>query len=425
MKSYINRIFSFVGTNLKTLIVSLVLAIIIWLAISIQVFPNVYDHVTGIEVTYTPTQFMTDENLEISDFSQSVDIQIQGKRYVIGTLKSSDFTASIDLSTITSPGKHTVPINVAVTNSSIDCEILTKGLSVTIEVKRIISKEIEITTITDGVAIGDGLQIQSDDVTCVPSKITIRGEENAVNSISKAVVSAQSDEIITTTTEVKGGLSLYKSDNTLIDSSAFMLDNENFTVTIPVYKVKTLPLDISLILPSNFDKESLSYLILPSEITIAAPATDNSIDNLEKIDIGEVSISNITLKDLQNIRLMITLPEGYKNLSNIGTAQVTFDSVESYGKLDFIVPGDNITILNGDSAYDYSIVTNQLTVSIIGPSDILKDMTASDITGTVNLLGVSIEEGVRTATVSMKIAGTNVTAWVTGEYKVDIMATKK
>lgn len=425
IKTYLDRIWKFIVKNLKNLILSLILSIIIWFAISIQVFPNVYDHVGDIEVIYTPTQLMLDENLEISGFEQSVNVQIQGKRYIIGTLSADDFTASLDLSTITSPGKHTVPINVALSDSNVECDILTSGLTATITVERIISKEIKITPSADGITIGEGLQVQQTDMTCVPSTITISGEESVVNSIDKAVVNAVFDGTMSATTEVKGSLTLYKSDNTVITNPALAYDNEVFTVTVPVYKVKTLPLDISLVVPSNFDTSSLNYTVLPEEITIAAPATDFSVDNLEKIDIGEVSLGNITLKDLQNVRLMITLPDGYKNLSNIGIAQISFDDVESYGKLEFTVPGENITVLNGDVAYNYSVVTSQLAVSVIGPSDVLQNMTSSDITGTVNLLGVSIEEGVKNVTVSLKINGTDVSAWVTGDYRIDIRAEKK
>ncbi len=68
--------------NLKTLIMSVVFAVIIWFAVSIQVFPNEYDHVDGIKVIAEPTGYMQQENLRITDFEKEVSIQIMGKRYV-------------------------------------------------------------------------------------------------------------------------------------------------------------------------------------------------------------------------------------------------------------------------------------------------------------------------------------------------------
>ena len=426
MKAYIKHILTFLRANLKSLLLSLVLSVIIWFAVSIQVFPNVYDHVSDIEVIAAPTALMEQENLEITKInSETVTVQIQGKRYVIGSLSAADFTAVLDLSMVTTPGTHVVPIDVAPIVNSDDYEIVSSGLTTTIDVQRVITKEIPVEVNTDNIQIAEGLHVQTDEITISPSTVTVKGEESLVNSIEKAVVDVDYNKVMSVTTELKGELSLYKSDNTKIENPDLKYEKTGYIVTVPVCKVKTLPLDFSLNVPSNFDISSLPYTILPEEITIAAPATDTSIDNLEKTDIGEINLSNLTSKDPQGVKLVISLPDGYKNLSNIGIAQVNFDNADSYGKLEFTVPTDDFSILNGDEAFEYSMVTNQLAVTVVGPSDVLHNMISSDITGTVNLLGVTMEEGVKNVTVSLRINGIDVSAWVTGDYKVDIRATAK
>ena len=423
MKMYLKRFLAFLRANLKNLLLSLVLSVIIWFAVSIQIFPNVYDHVSDIEVMAAPTALMTQENLEISKIdTEKITVQIQGKRYVIGSLTNEDFTAALDLSGVTTAGTYVVDIDVKPLVHSSDYEIVSGNMSTTIEVQRIVTKEIPVEVNTDNIQIEQGLQIQADEVAVTPMHVTVKGEESLVNSIDKAVVDLMYDGIMSVTTEVKGEVSLYKSDNTKIDNPDLVYENTGYTITVPLCKVKTLPLDVSLSVPGNFDADSLPYSIQPGEITIAAPASDTSIDNLEKIDIGEINLSNLTSKDLQGVKLVISLPDGYRNLSNVGIAQVEFEGTESYGKLDFTVPTENFTILNGDEAFEYSMVTNQLAVSVVGPSDVLQNMVSSDITGTVNLLGVTMEEGVKNVTVSMRINGVNVSAWVTGDYKVDIRA---
>ena len=190
--------------------------------------------------------------------------------------------------------------------------------------------------------------------------------------------------------------------------------------------MKTLPLNVSVIYPENFDSNSINYSIVPKEITIAAPATDTGIENLDRIDVGEINLTSITARDLQGVNLAISLPDGYKNLSNTGRAQVTFENMDSYGKMEFTVSTDNnFTVLNGDPEYDYSFVTSQFDVTAIGPSNVLRNLSQDDITGTVNLLGIPMEESVKNVTVTLRIAGQNVTAWITGEYKIDIRATVK
>lgn len=416
----------FFKNNLKTLIMSVIFAVIIWFAVSIQLFPNVHDHVDGITVTAEPTSYMQRENLQITDFQQDISIQILGKRYVIGTLTAEDFTASLDLSGITSPGTHTVNVDVNMVQPNSDYEIISNNLTATVEVERIISKEIALEVNTNFIAVGEGLQIQTEDITLSSANVVISGEQSLVNSVAKAVIEPRFDGILTETTKINGTVAIYDADGTKIETDKLDYQADNYTVTIPIYRVKTLPLNVSFNYPPNFDASSIKYSIFPQEITIAAPAGDMSIENYERIDVGEIDLTDITSRDLQNsIRLTISLGDGYKNLSGIGIVQVTFEDIDSYGRLEFPVSTENFTILNGDPSYDYSFVTSQIDITAVGPSDIIKNLSSDDILGTVNLLGTPAETGVKNVTVSIRVAGQNNRAWITGDYRIDIMVTEK
>lgn len=416
----------FFKNNLKTLIMSVIFAVIIWFAVSIQLFPNVHDHVDGITVTAEPTSYMQRENLQITDFQQDISIQILGKRYVIGTLTAEDFTASLDLSGITSPGTHTVNVDVNMVQPNSDYEIISNNLTASVEVERIISKEIALEVNTNFIAVGEGLQIQAEDITLSSANVVISGEQSLVNSVAKAVIEPRFDGILTETTKINGTVAIYDADGTKIETDKLDYQADNYTVTIPIYRVKTLPLNVSFNYPPNFDASSIKYSIFPQEITIAAPAGDMSIENYERIDVGEIDLTDITSRDLQNsIRLTISLGDGYKNLSGIGIVQVTFEDIDSYGRLEFPVSTENFTILNGDPSYDYSFVTSQIDITAVGPSDIIKNLSSDDILGTVNLLGTPAETGVKNVTVSIRVAGQNNRAWITGDYRIDIMVTEK
>ncbi len=419
------NILNFFMNNLKTLVMSVIFAVIIWFAVSIQVFPNEHDHVDGIKVIAEPTGYMQQENLRIIDFQQEVSIQIMGKRYVIGTLSAEDFTASLDLSEITSPGKHIVNVNVNMLRPNSDYEITTNNLTASIEVERIISKEFTPEVNIDSIDVGDELQIQADDINVYSPTVVITGEQSLVNSVAKAVIEPEFDGVLTETMRMNGTLTLYDADNTKIQTGELEYQADNYIVTIPVYRVKTLPLNVSFIYPQTFDADSLKYNIFPQEITIAAPAGDGSIENLERIDVGEIDLTDITARDLGGIKLPISLADGYKNLSGVGIAQVTFENIDSYGSLELPVSTSHFTILNGDPAYDYSIVTSQIDVMAVGPSDIVKNLSSDDIFGTINLLGIQVEPGVRNITAVVRVSGQYRRAWVTGDYKVDIRISEK
>lgn len=427
MKNFLHRIGAFFKRELKTLILSVIISVIIWFAVSIQVFPNEYDHVDGISVIAEPTAFMQQENLTITDFSEEVSIQIQGKRYVIGTLTADDFMASLDLSSVSSPGVHTVNVELSMVHPTPDCEIVTQGLTASVNVQRIITKEIALDVNTNNLSVADTLQIQSEEISLSVETVRISGEESLVNSVARAVIDPVSSSILTETTRLTGNISLYDRNGTKIDDPGLEYASGNYSVTIPLCRVKTLPLNVSIIYPQNFDQNSLKYTLYPREITIAAPAADMSIENLDRIDVGEIDLTDITPRDLQGgVKLTITLADGYRNLSNIGVAQVNFENVDNYERRNFSVSTDNFTVLNGDPNYDYSFITSQLDITAVGPYDLLNGLSSDDITGTVNLLGTPTDEGVKNLTVTLRIARQSLTSvWINGDYRVDVSITRK
>lgn len=425
MKRFLKSFGSSFLVNLKTIISALVLSIIIWFAISLQIFPNISTHIEGIPIKYTISQFMRNENLQISSVDKTdITVQISGKRYEIGNLSKEDFTASLDLSGVTEAGEQTVNVIIKSVNDNMDFTVMSENLTATINVKKIITKEIKVVPNISELTIADDMQIEEDDIVVSPSTMFVTGEESLVNSIRRIEANAVYDGVLSQTSEVQSSIALYNQRNAKMENADLSFDTTNFTVSVPIYKVKTLPLSVSFTSnQSNFDISSLKYSLSVDEITIASP--DNSIDNLSKIDIGEISISSLNLKDIINgVTLTIKLPEGYKNISGNQVVKVFFDDSESYGQLGFTVPKANFNITNAPSNYNIEILTNELAVNVVGLSTSIQEMTSDDITISINLLGLEITEGAKSVTVSFRIAGTNVGSWVTGEeYKIDIKAT--
>ena len=177
--------------------------------------------------------------------------------------------------------------------------------------------------------------------------------------------------------------------------------------------------------PVNFKIDDIRYNMSINELTIASP--DNSIDNLEAIDIGEISLSSLTLKDLQGgVALPVKLPEGYKNISGNKTVTVSFPDSENYGQLGFTALLDTVSIINAPANYNVRVLTNEMVVNVVGLSTYIQTMTSSDVFATINLLGTELTEGTKSVSVTFRLKGANVEAWVTGEeYKVEILVTPK
>ncbi len=411
-------------SNLKTIIQAAVASVIIWFFISIQVFPDITQHISDIKVDCEPTQHMINENLQITSVDvEEVTIQIEGKRYSISELAEDDFKAHCDLSTIYEAGKHTVNIVVEAADTSTECRILTNTLTANVDVVKIISREVEVVPNTSAVRIADEMQIEGE-ISVSPATVIVTGEEKLVNSIGKIEAVPDYNDVLDESAELQCSPVIYNQQGMKMLNTDLALSEGVFMVNIPVYKVKTLPLNVKFTNSStNFNLSNLKYSMSVTELTIASP--DSSIDNIDVIDIGEISLSALTLKDLQGgVALPVKLPEGYKNISGNKTVTVYFEDYDDYGQLGFTVPTENINVINAPSNFGVKVLTNVLTVNVVGLSSYIQEMTSDDIFATVNLFGVEISEGTKSVSVTFRLAGSNTKAWVTGEeYKVELQIT--
>lgn len=421
MNNFFKKFTSKLLTNLKTILQAVIASVIIWFFISIQIFPNITQHISDVKVECKPTQHMINENLQITSVDVSeVTIKIQGKRYSISDLKGEDFVAHCDLSKIYEAGVHDVDIVVETADSATECEILADNLTAKVNVSKIISREIEVAAYTDGIKIADGMQIEGK-IEVFPSTIIVTGEEKLVNSIGHIKAVPAYEDVLGESAELVCTPVLYNQYGMRMLNDDLALSEGNISMNVPVYKVRTLPLNVQFTNSStNFNISNLKYSMSVTELTIASP--DSSIDNLDAIDIGEISLTSLTLKDLQGgVALPVKLPDGYKNISGNKTVTVYFENYDEYGQLGFTVPAENINVINAPNNFDVKVLTNVLTVNVVGLSSYIQEMTSDDIYATVNLLGVELSEGTKSVSVSFRLSGTNSRGWVTGEeYKVEI-----
>lgn len=415
MKTIFLNFFNGIKKNYKTLILAFIIACGLWVVISVLTFDTITNKINNIDVITEPTAFMTQNNLRITnELDEKVSIVIEGKRYDISDLSADDFTAEVDLSSVRGAGVYSLPLKVTSKSSRELLITSTQPELVNVTLDEIISKEFHIQGTAD---ISLPPEYYLGEITASPASITLTGSASVIGKITS--IEAQSTRHGNISESLQTGSDIIVHSTGGVISEGLTFSDDIVTVNIPIYKQKELPLKFTITnAPQNFDLDSLKYTINPQKITIASP--DDTIDNISELDIGNIDLSDITLNNKTNI-LPIALPEGYKNLSGNNSALIEW-AVEDYGKLDFYVPRDNIQINNKPNNFDISLITNQLKVSVIGPSERISEIKAADLTATANLLGAQLHEGTQDVTVSVQIKGTQQTCWVTGDYTVTITA---
>ncbi len=415
--------------NLKYIITSLIVSIIIWFAISLQIFPDIYANISNIPVQVIPTQYMISQNLKV-DIAQNftTSVQVQGKRYDIGSLSVSDFEAHLDLSSITDKGLYEVDIIITPIDSS-KCTVIPDERKLYVGVKRILTKTLDVAVSADNIKVVEGLQIDTENLSSNPSTVTLTGEQDLIDSVAKAEIMTSYEGEMLATTEVKGELVLYNKDNAIIDNADINIDNTYFTATVPIHKLKTLPLEFTITgCPSNFDINGLlsKMTITPGELIISSP--NNSIDTLEKLNVGSIALNDLNYKMLVSPyrdTIAKSLADGYKNISGNASFSLEFADMDDYVSYPVTLSSDNFMIYNAPSNYEVNILTKELTVTVVGPSSFVQALNVDDIAIYINLMGMEMSEGSKTVNTSYKINGVNVPAWIVDYPQVNVLFTEK
>lgn len=414
---YLKGIGSAFRNNLKIILISALMAVAVWVLVSVQVFPTIQTSISGITIQAQPTEYMVSNNLQIvGRYTGLTDIRIEGKRYDISALSSEDFYAELDLSSVRSAGTFTVPVTVS-SKTGVEYSLLeTSQKAVTLVIDEIITRQFTIQAYAPDISLPEGYYV--DEITASPDVVSITGSASVIDKISRVEAKAPFSGEIMESHEVQTALSVYTQNGSKLVNDNIQMSVDNVLVNIPIYMQKELPLTFSFAgVPQNFDISSLGYDIQPKSIMVAAP--DAGISNLSELNIGTINISDIRLNQTTST-IPISLPEGYKNLSGYNSARIVWD-IADYGKLDF--PVKNITVVNTPDNMDVDIITKELTLSVIGPSEQLSALTTGNFYITANLLGVSLHDGSQDVPVNIVISGTSSQkCWVLGSYRITVSA---
>lgn len=416
--NFFKRIINNIKNNYKSVLLSFVIAIAAWVFVSVQIFPTVEESIRGIAIETQVTEYMLQNNLQLVDaVEETADIRIEGKRYDISGLSANDFYATLDLSSVKTAGTYSVPVNIS-SKSDSDFEILSsQPRLMTIEIEEIVTREFKVEGTAPSLSLPEGYYV--DEIVASPPTITITGSATVLDKIDRIEARSVYTGLITESHETQSEIFIYGTNGARIVNDDLILSTENVSVYIPIYKQKELPLTFAFSnVPSYFDAKSLSYEIQPATITVAAP--DDSIDHLSVLEIGTIDLSDIRLN--QTVTIPITLPEGYKNLSGNNNARIVWD-ISDYGKLDFSIR--NITLTNVPDNYDVSLITNELVITVMGPSEILSTLSPNDFFARANLLGTTLRDGSQDVALSISMRGSKSKCWVSGNYKAHIYAEPK
>ncbi|HAE52890.1 MAG TPA: hypothetical protein DCG30_06525 [Ruminococcus sp.] len=413
--------------NLSLALYSVLIAILVWFVISTTQYPSVQKTIEHVKLVQDITgTTAADNGLSLISCSvEEVTIEILGSRTEIGNLNSDNLVAYIDANNVSSSGTKNLSIKVRGTDSNINFEVQSVYPSTaSVVLDKYDTREYPIIPKIPNVSVMEGKAINLGELTCTPDTVLITGPSAQLDKISKCYAASNKTLNLDSSYNLSNDeIQLYSEDAALIDQSDLTFANSNFSIYIPVRTQKTVKLSVSVAnAPGDFDKNFLDFKISPEYIVLA---TNNSQTEIpDTIDIGKILLSDLDINYSKTFTLSTILDNSeYINVSDVEAVTVKLNN-ENLAKTDLTIDQDRITMSNiPDSSYEYNIITQRMTISVVGPQEIINEITAEDIIADVNLLNADITVDQFNTNVNFSCPKYD-NVWVTTSSKVSVRRTK-
>lgn len=390
---------------------SILIAATIWFYVNNKESVTVYVHDVPIEFLNEDTSLADKGLMRISgDEDITVDLKLQMPRNVVYDFDTSELRLVSDLSTITYAGKQSVSYTILypskVSSNSVKVESPTIR-TVQVEIGELNKKDIEIRCKVVG-NVAEGYIAGT--VEMLPETLEVRGQQADIMQISYAQVTLDIEDASSTVVELLD-FELYDFNDQVIDNKNIHPMSESVQVTVPVLKVKDVPLTVNLVESAGARLENYTWSLSYSSITLSGESSQMAA-------ISELVVGTLALEDLREQETFtydIPVPEDVNNLSGISTVTLTITpkSVETRE-----VEALNFSYENFSGDHAVSILTSSLPVTLRGTAADIEAVTGEDVHVIADLSGIEADSGSYTVPARISVSGYDLGA--VGSYEVTV-----
>lgn len=406
------------------IIISIILAVIIWIVTSMNLSPE-----TSKTITVPVTVDFSDsaaEQLGIKCFGDEkvdVDVTISCKKYLAKDITADDLNVYLQTNVVTSSGNYDVPIKVD-TSENADFKVTSYYPTVykgyfDVEDEKTMDVDVKFSKndfIEAGYTMGQPLLSES--------TVTVKGPRSYVSQVASVSAIINVDNKLKTTTSMDLLATAFDSNDTKVNYVTIETGGENLTVTIPV--LKEMELDVAVNFAGKPSRLNISdFNVSYSVNRVNAGVLEDA--NITKATIGSIDFSKLRAGE-NKFTFNVESLDGFVILDNIKEIEVTVNVPSDYVAKNVSVNSDNIKIINVPEGYNASVVgISAGEVTAIGRENILESITSANVSLVVDLSGADADK-MNVGTHSYKTTttlGNSDTCWIYGDYTAEVNITKK
>ena len=353
---------------------SLGLAFVLWLVITINQNPIIERGFSDMTINVNlENTFASDKGMSIvGDIStQKFTVVVRGASYAVSSIKSGDINVYASAASVDAPGEYNLDVMASKTNQLANYEILSVTPStMKVSFDYIDTKDFTIKPKTEGATAKEGLIAENGIVSGTENDtVTISGPRTVMNKISSVVALAKVDKTLDVSETFDADIVLYDEQGNQISDEHLTLSINKVKVTVPISKTKTVPVLVDFTnLPNGFDKNSISYSLNYSSVTvIGKPET---VDKTESVTLSPIDLTAVS-PTANSFDVSAKLPEGVRLVDNIEYFNVKLN-IDNYSQK--VITVSDITCNGLGSGLKIQNIAEIKNVRICGPKSVIKNI---------------------------------------------------
>lgn len=310
----------FFTTDIPTKLLSLGIAVILWVYLVVFLNPQIETSFTNIPITYSDHAKLSQNGYVItSETVESINLKLRGSRNMLSNVNKNNISAYIDLSGCAASGTYSLPIHVRLPYDEL--AIIDKNpYNVNIVVDKVISREFDIEVITSGEPKSG---VHMDSAKAKLASVTVSGPSEIVKSIDKAVVYADVGGISENKT-ISSEIKILNSRGEDVKSEFLAVSASKTDVACTVLLEKSVPVLLDGIsVPEGYEIHSA----LPQTVTIIGQK-----EVLETIDEVKAADYTFTEENTEVTKIPLVFPNGVT--AETETVDVVIKRSETQGEND-------------------------------------------------------------------------------------------
>lgn len=402
---------SILDNNTVLIILSILAAILIWFMVAYNIDSNKQDVIRNVPVILDTS----DSNLTrldlypVTDTDFTVDVEVNGSPATVGNIKATELSVVAKLNNISGPGTYDLPLEITDTRHR-DVEI--KGTVpdvISMRFDHRVTKILPVQLDMTGLDISDGYIL--DEEYIYPSEVQVVGPATEMETVNSAHVNLSFEKPLSASATYETPVTLKDVDGNEISSPYFEFDSKTVSVTLPVLKKKTVPVTFDFVnVPTDFDLDTLKYVVSPEEIEIAGPA--DLVASYNELHLGYLDVRNIA-PDM-HMFYDLSLPPSFISVEGIDELSIQF-MPEGFGEKELNIDSSGIYIVNLLDDYDVTIQSKSIpNVTVYGPEEELETLTSKDLVAQIDMADADLRTGQITVPVDILIPGKH-TCWAYGD----------